>query len=88
MADVVQQFGPAEPFKAKRTLWDRCRDLLTEYRNGLDLVARTLLEHETIDGGEVRRLIELSRADPAPRPAPAGVYTVSDEPTSPTRPDA
>jgi cell division protease FtsH len=64
---------------------DRCRDLLTEYRNGLDLVARTLLEHETIDGGEVRRLIELSRANPAPRPEPAGAYTVSDEST---RPDA
>jgi cell division protease FtsH len=39
----------------------RCRDLLTEYRNGLDLVARSLLEHETVDGTEVKRLIELSR---------------------------
>ena len=44
---------------------DRCRDLLIEYRNGLDLIARALLEHETIDGKEVDRLIELSRSGPA-----------------------
>jgi cell division protease FtsH len=40
---------------------ERCRDLLTEHRKGLDLVARALLEHETIDGSEVARLIELAR---------------------------
>jgi cell division protease FtsH len=38
---------------------DRCRVLLTEHRNGLDLVARALLEHETIDGREVERLIRV-----------------------------
>lgn len=41
----------------------RCREILTENRKGLDLVARALLEHETIDGNEVSRLIELARAD-------------------------
>ena len=40
---------------------DRCRATLTEYRHGLDLVARALLEHETIGGDEVERLITLSR---------------------------
>ena len=35
--------------------------LLTEHRNGLDLVARALLEHETIDGAEVYRLVDLGR---------------------------
>jgi cell division protease FtsH len=40
----------------------RCRELLTEFRAGLDLVARSLLEHETIDGDEVRRLLALSGA--------------------------
>jgi cell division protease FtsH len=39
----------------------RCRDTLHENRNGLDLVARALLERETIDGSEVSRLIELGR---------------------------
>ena len=40
---------------------DECRRLLTEYRHGLDLVARALLEHETVSGAEVNRLIEISR---------------------------
>ncbi|MSO85976.1 MAG: ATP-dependent metallopeptidase FtsH/Yme1/Tma family protein [Acidimicrobiia bacterium] len=39
----------------------RCRETLTEHRNALDLVARALLEHETIDGPEVYRLVELGR---------------------------
>jgi cell division protease FtsH len=40
---------------------DRCREVLTEHRLGLDLVARALLEHETIDGSEVYRLVALGR---------------------------
>jgi cell division protease FtsH len=39
---------------------ERCTDLLTEHRKGLDLVARALLEYETIDGSEVTRLIQLA----------------------------
>jgi cell division protease FtsH len=39
---------------------DRCRQVLSEHRHGLDLVARALLEHETIDGSEVTRLINLA----------------------------
>ena len=39
---------------------DRCRETLGEHRHGLDLVARALLEHETIDGSEVTRLITLA----------------------------
>ena len=45
-----------------RQAQESCRDVLTENRNGLDLVARALLEHETIDGTEVSRLLELARA--------------------------
>lgn len=36
---------------------DRCREVLSTNRYGLDLVARSLLEHETIDGAEVTRLL-------------------------------
>ncbi|MDZ7675265.1 MAG: ATP-dependent zinc metalloprotease FtsH [Acidimicrobiales bacterium] len=43
----------------------RCRDLLHENHNGLDLVARTLLERETITGTEVGRLIEVGRDNAA-----------------------
>ncbi len=39
----------------------RCRETLHANRNGLDLIARALLERETIDGAEVTRLIDLGR---------------------------
>jgi cell division protease FtsH len=47
----------------------RCRQVLTEHRNGLDLVARALLEHETISGAEVHRLLAVAagEADAIPR---------------------
>ena len=50
---------------------ERCRDVLRENRNGLDLVARALLEHETISGDEVTRLIDLARNGGSP-PAASG----------------
>jgi len=43
-----------------------CNDLLTEHRKALDLVARALLEYETIDGSEVTRLIQLAASPGAP----------------------
>jgi cell division protease FtsH len=43
-----------------RTQEQRCRETLEANRRGLDLVARALLEHETIAGEEVHRLIELA----------------------------
>jgi cell division protease FtsH len=41
---------------------DRCRDLLTTNRKALNLVARGLLEHETLSGDEVNRLIEVAES--------------------------
>jgi cell division protease FtsH len=37
---------------------DRARKMLTEYRDGLDAVAQTLLERETLDGEEVAALVD------------------------------
>jgi cell division protease FtsH len=37
---------------------DRARKVLGEYRAGLESVARNLLEHETLDGEEVARLVD------------------------------
>ena len=42
---------------------DACRRLLDENRNALDLIARALLEHETISGNEVTRLIQAANGD-------------------------
>ena len=37
---------------------ERCRKVLTEYRAGLDAVAKALLERETLDGEEVASLVD------------------------------
>jgi cell division protease FtsH len=37
---------------------DRCRKVLTEYRPGLDSVAKALLERETLEGKEVEDLVD------------------------------
>ncbi len=51
---------------------NRCRVTLREHRKGLDLVARALLEHETIDGAEVNRLIKLGANGDGGGPEPTG----------------
>jgi cell division protease FtsH len=54
---------------------ERCTDLMTEHRHALDLIARGLLEQETISGHEVNRLITLAlngdSHPAAPSPAPS-----------------
>jgi cell division protease FtsH len=44
---------------------DRARATLQKHRRGLDLVAEALLEHETIDGAAVARLIQEGLGAPA-----------------------
>jgi cell division protease FtsH len=51
---------------------ERCRETLTHHRKGLDLVARALLEHETIDGHEVHRLITLGAGGGSTSALPEG----------------
>jgi cell division protease FtsH len=41
----------------------RAKDLLVRHRRGLELIAEALLEHETIDGPEVARLIQQGMAE-------------------------
>ena len=60
-SDETARVIDEETERILREQQDRCRDTLTEYRHGLDLVARALLEHETISGEEVDRLIAVSR---------------------------
>jgi cell division protease FtsH len=59
-ARVIDQ----ETEKILRACEQKCLEVLTEHRNGLDLVARGLLEHETLHGAEVRRLVDLGANAP------------------------
>jgi cell division protease FtsH len=63
---------------------ERCRQTLREHRHGLDLVARALLEHETIDGSEVTRLIALTQGG---EPADAVSDNGDDQAEAGTRTD-
>ncbi|MHB8467130.1 MAG: ATP-dependent zinc metalloprotease FtsH [Acidimicrobiales bacterium] len=53
---------------------DRAHDVLKEHRAGLEAVAAALLEHETVDGAEVKRLVDqasgVAPLGPAPLTAP------------------
>jgi cell division protease FtsH len=53
----------------------RAIELLNKHRAGLDLVAAALLEHETIDGAEVGRLVQQGLGEPVRR---ADAPTLSD----------
>ena len=61
--DYSEDIGRIIDEETQRILRDqeeRCRDLLTTNRNALNLVARNLLEHETLSGAEVNRLIAVA----------------------------
>ena len=74
-SDETARVIDEEVEKILRDCEQRCTDVLTEYRHSLDLVARGLLEHETISGAEVNRLVQLGRSQPegvtTPPPVPA-----------------
>ena len=42
---------------------ERAQNLLNTHRKGLDLVAKALLEKETVDGAEVGRLVQQGLAE-------------------------
>nr|MDQ6909733.1 cell division protein FtsH [Actinomycetota bacterium] len=68
---------------------DRAREALARNRAGLDAVARSLLEKETIDGAEVGRLVDEAAGIRLVRSA-SGVLEVDTEaaPTEEGKPDA
>jgi cell division protease FtsH len=59
-SDVTAHLIDEEVESILRAQQSRCREVLTENRKALDLVARALLENETIGGDEVTRLIQLA----------------------------
>ncbi|MCZ7631712.1 MAG: ATP-dependent zinc metalloprotease FtsH [Microthrixaceae bacterium] len=56
-----------------------CRELLEANRHALDLIAQALLEHETVSGAEVSRLIRVANGtEPdVPAPSPPGQGTAA-----------
>ena len=59
-SDETSRVIDEEVERILRQAEDRARDVLKEHRTGLEAVAAALLEHETIDGSEVGRLIDLA----------------------------
>jgi cell division protease FtsH len=59
-SDETARVIDEETERILRVQEERCRETLRQHRKGLDLVARALLEHETIDGAEVTRLIKVA----------------------------
>jgi cell division protease FtsH len=86
-SDETSQLIDDEVEKILRAGEDRCRQLMEDHRSALDLVARALLEHETISGAEVNRLIAAAANGSAPTPpAPAAAPQAPSEATAPTAP--
>jgi cell division protease FtsH len=71
-SDETARVIDEETERILRVQEERCRETLRQHRKGLDLVARALLEHETIDGAEVTRLIRVADNGGDVPPAPAG----------------
>jgi cell division protease FtsH len=69
-SDETARVIDEEVEKILRHCEERCRETLTENRNGLNLVARSLLEHETINGSEVHRLVKMGLTAPEPTSTP------------------
>ncbi len=70
-SDETARVIDEETERILRVQEERCRETLRQHRKGLDLVARALLEHETIDGAEVTRLIRVAANGGEAPPAPA-----------------
>ncbi len=70
-SDDTARLIDEEVAKILREQEERARQLLTQHRKGLDMVAVALLEHETIDGPEVARLIQQGLAESSNNHAPA-----------------
>ena len=78
-SDETARVIDEEVEKILRVCEKLCEEVLTEHRNGLDLVARGLLEHETLDGAEVQRLVNLATGAPAPTPLEQGTPVTTED---------
>ena len=63
-SDETSRVVDEEVERILREQEDRATVYLTQHRSGLEAVARALLEHETIDGLEVKRLVDEAFGSP------------------------
>ena len=69
-SDETAKLIDDETRRILRDMEVRCQQLLDANRGALDLIARQLLEHETVSGEEVVRLIEMTETGPLTRQEP------------------
>lgn len=93
-SEATAQLIDAEVKKLIDDAYERARLLLEQYRDKVEMIAKALLEFETLEGPQVKDLIELGymRNPPvnAPKPPPLPPTPMGDsspEPTKPPRPD-
>mgnify|MGYP000280094825 CR=1 FL=1 len=76
--DYSEQTAEAIDAEVKRIItenFDRARNLILEHRDKLELIAAALLEYETLDGGQVREIVQTGKLTPPPPPPATGPAT-------------
>jgi cell division protease FtsH len=63
-SDETSRVVDEEVERILREQEQRATEMLTKYRGGLDVVAAALREHESIDGAEVKRLVDDANGSP------------------------
>ena len=65
--------------------YEKARDILTSHREALNAIARALLEYETLNGEQVRDLIELGRMRNPPKPGLTAPTPAPPPPKTPVK---
>jgi cell division protease FtsH len=78
-SDDTAKMIDEEVFRILHEQEARAYEMLTKHRRALDLVAEALLERETIDGGDVARIVHESLGEDV-TDAPAGASAADDAP--------
>ncbi len=65
--------------------YEKARDIIAQRRNQLDAIAKALLEYETLNGEQVRDLIELGRMRNPPKPGLTAATPAPPPPKTPTK---
>ena len=78
-SDDTARLVDEETSRILREQEDRARQLLTHHRRGLDLVAKALLEQETVDGAQVVALVQQGLAEQSAAANGGLAHTIAPE---------